>query len=241
MSDSLHVHAVIPTYNERENIGDLVTAVFSTVPGIRVLVVDDNSPDGTGECVRSLRGSFSGLDLLSRTGARGFGSAYVAGFRRVLECPGSGAILMMDADLSHDPSRIPAMLSRLATCDAVIGSRYAPGGSVTGWEFSRRLLSKVGNAYVRGVTGMPFHDCSSGFMLVRREVLQTVDLGAIRCNGYAFLMELKYLIWRSGATVAEVPIAFRNRDRGESKISGRIIREGVRAPWRVRFGRPDMR
>lgn len=237
MSQHLNIHAVIPTYNERENISQLVESAFSTVAGIRILVVDDNSPDGTGEAVRSLQRAFPTLDLLSRTSERGFGSAYIAGFRRILERTGAGAILMMDADLSHDPAHLPAMMEKLEVCDAVIGSRYAQGGGVSGWETWRRILSKGGNAYVRGVTGMPFRDCTSGFMLIRTGVLRGLDLKGIRSSGYAFLMELKYRIWQSGAVISEVPITFRNRDRGESKMSGRIIREGFRAPWRVRFGR----
>jgi glycosyltransferase involved in cell wall biosynthesis len=237
VSAPLDIHAVVPTFNERENIAALVEAAFSMVPGLRILVVDDNSPDGTGDTVRALQRSFPALDLLSRTNERGFGSAYLAGFRRILESSGTGAVLMMDADLSHDPAHVPALLEKLEVCDAVIGSRYAQGGAVSGWEMWRRILSRGGNAYVRGITGMPFHDCTSGFMLIRTGVLRGLDLKGVRSGGYAFLMELKYRIWQSGAVIREVPIIFRNRDRGESKISGRIIREGFRAPWRVRFGR----
>lgn len=237
MNDLLKIHAVIPTYNERENIGELIESLFSTVAGIRILVVDDNSPDGTADSVRLLQSSFPGLDLLSRTTERGFGSAYIAGFRRILDGSDASAVLMMDADFSHNPAHVPELLGRLKGCDAVIGSRYASGGGVLGWEVWRRLLSRGGNTYVRAVTGMPFRDCTSGFNLIRSRVLRNLDLNGLKSSGYAFLMELKYLMWRSGAAVEEVPIIFRNRDRGESKISGRIIREGVRAPWRVRFQR----
>ena len=237
MSDPLNVQVVIPTYNEGENIGDLVKSMFATVPDIRILVVDDNSPDGTAGSVRSLQNSFPGLELLSRTTERGFGSAYVAGFRRILEDNYASAVLMMDADLFHSPAHVPDMINRLEVCDAVIGSRYAPGGAISGWEVWRRLLSTGGNTYVRAVTGMPFRDCTSGFNLIRSRVLRKVDLSGMKSNGYSFLMELKYRIWRAGAAVEEVPIVFRNRDRGESKISGRIIREGIRAPWQIRFER----
>lgn len=235
--DRLNTWIVIPTYNERDNIQELVPRLFSVLPEAHILVVDDNSPDGTSEAVRSLQRSLPRLDLLSRKDERGFGSAYLAGFRRIFELSGSDVILMMDADLSHDPAHIPAMLKRIETCDAVIGSRYAPNGGVDGWELWRKVLSKGGNTYVRIVTGMPFRDCTSGFNLIRTEILRGLNLSGIGSSGYAFLMELKYLMWRSGAVVEEVPIIFRERTRGESKISGRIIREGVRAPFRVRFQR----
>jgi dolichol-phosphate mannosyltransferase len=230
----LRVSAVVPTYNERENIAKLLPLLASTVPGIRVLVVDDNSPDGTGDVVRGLQTSVAGAQLLSRTSERGFGSAYIAGFRKLLSEGDAEAIVMMDADLSHHPSRIPDMIRALNDCDAVIGSRYTSGGSVEGWEWHRRLLSIAGNSYVRLVTGMPFRDSSSGFMLVRTEVLREIELDRIHCNGYAFLMEMKYRLWKRGAALREVPIRFSNRVHGESKISGRIIREGIRAPWRLK-------
>lgn len=233
----MNTWAVIPTYNERDNAPALASRLFATVPGIRILIVDDNSPDGTAEAVRALQSEMPRLELLLRTTERGFGSAYVAGFRRVLSDPLTEAVLMMDADLSHDPAHIPAMLAKIETCDAVIGSRYVPGGSAEGLDFSRRMLSRFGNAYVRSVTGMPFHDCSSGFNLIEAGALRSLDLSAIATRGYAFIMELKYLLWRSGAKIEEVPIGFRKRIHGESKISGRIIREGLRAPWTVRLRR----
>ena len=231
------VVAVVPTYNERDNIENLAVQIFSTVPAIEVLVVDDMSPDGTADLVRSLQPRFPRLRLLYRTGDRGFGPAYLAGFREVMQNPDVDAILMMDADLSHNPAHVPAMLEVLATCDAVIGSRYTEGGGVKGWELWRRILSKAGNRYVRAVTGMPFRDCTSGFNLIRADLLRRLDLTGIGSSGYAFLMELKHLMWRSGANVLEIPIIFLNRTGGESKLSGHIVTEGVRAPWRVRFGR----
>jgi dolichol-phosphate mannosyltransferase len=231
----MNVRAVIPTYNERENVGQLIPRLFSAVPQIEVLIVDDNSPDGTGDAVREMQLAFPNLSLLSREKERGFGSAYLAGFRRILESREEGAILMLDADLSHDPAYVPVMLEKLQVCDAVIGSRYAPGGGVEGWELWRRALSRAGNAYIRLVTGMSFADCSSGFNLIRTEVLRRLNLSATSSAGYAFLMELKYRLWREGARMEEVPIHFHNRIHGESKISARIIREGIRAPWLVRF------
>jgi dolichol-phosphate mannosyltransferase len=231
------VVAVVPTYNERDNIENLAGQIFSTVPAIEVLVVDDMSPDGTADVVRSLQPRFPRLRLLYRTEDRGFGPAYLAGFREVMQNPDIDAILMMDADLSHNPAHIPAMLERIATCDAVIGSRYTANGGVSGWELWRRILSKAGNRYVRAVTGMPFRDCTSGFNLIRTDLLRRLDLTGIGSSGYAFLMELKHLMWRSGANIQEVPIIFLNRAGGESKLSGHIVTEGIKAPWLVRFGK----
>jgi dolichol-phosphate mannosyltransferase len=231
----LETFVILPTYNERGNIGDIVGQLCGTFPEFRVLVVDDNSPDGTAEEVRSMQRTFARLDLLLRTQDRGFGRAYVAGFRHVLGIDPATAILMMDADLSHDPAFIPAMLKEIETCDVVIGSRYAKGGGVAGWELWRRVLSRGGNAYIRTVTGMPFHDCTSGFILIRAGSLLKLDLSGIASSGYAFLMELKYSLWRSGARIREVPIVFRNRAEGESKLSGHIIGEGITAPWKVRL------
>jgi dolichol-phosphate mannosyltransferase len=231
------VVAVVPTYNERDNIDSLVGQIFSTIPAIEVLVVDDMSPDGTADAVRSLQSRFPRLKLLYRTEDRGFGPAYLAGFREVMQNADIDAILMMDADMSHNPAHIPAMLERIATCDAVIGSRYTANGGVSGWELWRRILSKAGNRYVRAVTGMPFRDCTSGFNLIRTDLLRRLDLNGIGSSGYAFLMELKHLMWRSGANVQEVPIIFLNRAGGESKLSGHIVTEGIRSPWRVRFGK----
>ena len=230
----MNIWVILPTYNERANIGPIVSRLFALAPDLHVLVVDDNSPDGTASAVASLQETFPGLELLSRTGERGFGSAYLAGFRRVLETGPADLILMMDADLSHDPAHIPAMLERISDCDAVIGSRYTKGGGVAGWELWRRLLSRAGNAYIRAITRMPFRDCTSGFILIRADLLSRLDLSGINCSGYAFLMEIKYAMWRAHARVSEVPIIFRNRAEGESKLSGHIVAEGIRAPWNVR-------
>lgn len=229
----MNIVAVIPTYNERANIAGIVSQL-SLLPDVRMLIVDDASPDGTSDEVRTLQQTYPQLELLSRVGERGFGTAYLAGFRWALSQRECDAILMMDADHSHDPRHIPALVSRLATCGAVVGSRYTRDGGVEGWEFWRRLLSRCGNHYVRWVTGMRVRDCSSGFNLIRAEVLRSLDLRGIGCSGYAFLMELKYAMWKSGVVIAEVPIVFRNRAEGESKLSGRIIGEGLLAPWRLR-------
>jgi len=231
----LNICAVVPTYNEKDNVEHLIAGTFAMVPSIRILVVDDMSPDGTADVVRALQPHYPGLGLLYRTEERGFGTAYLAGFRHVMEDSHIEAILMMDADMSHNPEHIPAMLEKLSHCDAVIGSRYTHGGGVHGWKLWRRVLSRGGNNYARAVTGMPFRDCTSGFNLIRTDLLRRLDLKGIGASGYAFLMELKYIMWRSGANIQEVPIVFRNRAGGESKLSGHIVIEGVKLPWRVRF------
>ena len=147
---------------------------------------------------------------------------------------------MMDADLSHDPAYIPEMLRVIDQCDVVIGSRYTKGGSVAGWEAWRRALSRAGNLYIRAITRMPFRDCTSGFIMIRADRLARLDLSGVDSSGYAFLMELKHVLWRSGARIREVPIIFRNRAGGESKLSGHIVREGFTAPWKVRARRPRL-
>jgi dolichol-phosphate mannosyltransferase len=230
----LNICVILPTYNERANIGRIIGLLFTLRPDLQVLVVDDNSPDGTAEAVSTLQKSFPRLELLFRPGERGFGSAYLAGFRHALETGSPGAILMMDADLSHDPVYIPAMLKEIGACDVVIGSRYICGGGVAGWELWRRALSRAGNAYIRAITRMPFHDCTSGFILIRADLLRRLDLSGIGSSGYAFVMELKHALWRSGARIKEIPIVFRSRAGGESKLTGHIVGEGVTAPWKVR-------
>ncbi len=235
MGSFLNIRVILPTYNERDSIGEIVSRLFALLPDFRVLVVDDNSPDGTAQAVSSLQQRFPSLELLFRPHERGFGSAYVAGFRHVLQTDSADAVLMMDADLSHDPVHIPAMLKQIETCDVVIGSRYTGGGGVVGWELWRRALSRMGNAYVRAITRMPFRDCTSGFNLIRADLLRSIDLSGMDSSGYAFLVELKYALWRSGAGIKEIPITFRNRAGGESKLSSFIVTEGIKAPWKIRF------
>ena len=231
------IYVILPTYNERANIGIIVSRLFAQCPELHVLVVDDNSPDGTSQVVSGLQATYPHLELLCRKNERGFGTAYLAGFRHVLRNGSADAILMMDADLSHNPEHIPAMLDQIAHCDAVIGSRYTQGGAVAGWELWRRVLSRAGNAYIRAITQMPFHDCTSGFILIRTDLLRRLDLSGIGSSGYAFLMELKFTMWRSNARISEAPITFHNRAEGESKLSGHIVSEGIRAPWNVRYRR----
>jgi dolichol-phosphate mannosyltransferase len=232
--DLMRVTGVIPTYNERLNIEKLVVGLNSAVPDLSLVIVDDQSPDGTAEEVRRMQGEYPGIDLLVRSGKLGFGSAYLEGFQRALRDPQVEAVLMMDADLSHDPAVVPSLIERLADCDVVIGSRYVKNGRVEGWPAHRRLLSRFGNLYARTITRMHLRDCTAGFMLLRRPVVERLLASPPKLTGYAFLMEIKYKVWTWKLCVREFPIVFRNRIQGQSKISSGIIQEGILAPWILR-------
>ncbi len=224
---------VIPTYNERENIVKLVPEIFRLIPDIFIMVVDDNSPDGTAEAVREMEKTYPNLSLLLREKKEGLGKAYVHAFNELLKDKEVGRIIMMDADLSHDPQYLPNMLKESEKHTLVIGSRYIKGGKTAGWELWRRILSAGGNLYCQLVTGMPIKDFTGGFNVINAELLRKVDLTNIDVSGYAFILEIKYLLWRAGAIIKEIPIIFKNRTGGESKISGHIISEGVFAPWKM--------
>ncbi len=226
---------VLPTYNEKENIESVIGQIFNAVPEISVLVVDDNSPDGTGAMVNSLRSKYKKLLLKSRLGKEGLGKAYIDGFKDVLGKASHSHIVMMDADLSHDPKYLLPMIEASKDYDVVVGSRYVGDGQTVGWELWRRILSRYGNLYAHTITGMPIRDLTGGFNLMRCSVLEKVDFSDFDASGYAFIMELKAHLHRAGATFHEVPIVFKNRTGGESKISSHIISEGVMAPWRIRF------
>lgn len=226
---------IVPTYNERENILALIPALFKTVPDAGVLVVDDNSPDMTADAVRDLRLTYPRLRILSRPNKQGLGTAYLHAFDEALKDQTLETIVMMDADFSHDPSYIPTMLEARTHAGLVIGSRYVIGGATLGWEWWRKMLSFFGNRYCRLVTRMPVHDFTAGFNVIDVALLRRLDLAQFTLGGYAFLIELKYRLWQEGARVAEVPIIFRNRTEGESKLNGHIISEGIIAPWRIVF------
>jgi dolichol-phosphate mannosyltransferase len=227
---------VIPTYNERENIGELIPRVLE-VPRFRVLVVDDNSPDGTAEIVRDLARGEPRIGLLSRPGKQGLGRAYLAGFRRALD-EGAEFICEMDADFSHDPRYLPDLLAAAETrYDLVLGSRYVRGGGTVNWGLARQLISRGGNVYARAILGLPVSDATGGFRCYRRRVLETLDLGAIQSNGYSFQIEMVYRTRRAGFRVGEVPIIFPDRRVGQSKMSRRIVLEALLTVWRLRFGR----
>lgn len=225
---------VVPTYNEKDNIKNLVLAIFKVAPEIHILVVDDNSPDKTAAVVKSLQSEYPNLSLLERPRKEGLGRAYLDAFRLILKNNSAERVIMMDADFSHDPRYLPELLEAAKDFDVVMGSRYVWGGGTVGWEFWRRFLSKFGNVYSRLVTGMPVFDCTGGFNLVKTDFLRKIDLSSVAMSGYAFQIELKYLLWRAGARFKEVPIIFKNRLSGESKISSHIIREGVLAPWKIK-------
>jgi len=225
--------AVVPTYNERDNLPVLVHAVLQH-DDTRVLVVDDASPDGTGEIADRLAAEMAGrVEVLHRSGPRGLGRAYRDGLRRALE-GGADLVVQMDADLSHDPRYLPAMIAGCAGgADLVIGSRYLHGVSVVNWPLHRLALSVFANRYARTVTRVAVRDCTSGFRCWRREALARVPLQGIRSDGYAFLVEMLYEAARVGCRIAEVPIIFVERRQGVSKLSAHALLEAAATPWRI--------
>jgi dolichol-phosphate mannosyltransferase len=231
------VWVVLPTYEEAASIERLVAEVRAKLPAsAQVLIVDDNSPDGTGEIAARLAGEDSAVHLLHRSAKEGLGPAYIAGFRTAL-AGGAGLIVEMDADFSHDPAYLPRLLEAAERVDVVIGSRYVPGGGVTDWGGVRRAISRGGSAYARFVLGVGVRDLTGGFKCFRREVLEAIDLDAVRSLGYAFQVEMTYRAIELGFDVVEVPIVFRDRQAGSSKMSRSIVLEAI---WRVpllRFGR----
>lgn len=224
---------IIPTYNEGRNIKKLVQMIFDQIPNIHILVVDDSSPDGTAKIVKGLQNNFSNLQLLVRGKKEGLGLAYVHAYNEVLRDKEVVGIVMMDADFSHDLKYLPSMLYYGESFDVVIGSRYIKGGKIINWELWRRFLSRFANFYVRMIARLPIKDCTSGFNFIKADTLRKIDLSKIDSSGYAFLIELKYLLWETGAKIKEFPIIFRNRTDNESKITNHIIKEGILAPWKI--------
>ena len=225
---------VSPTYNERKNIVRFVESVFSTNHDCHLLIVDDNSPDGTAEQVKELQNRFSNLYLECRPGKSGLGVAYCFGFTWALERD-YDAIVQMDADLSHDPKEISVMLDLLTDYDLVIGSRYCDGISVVRWPLRRLMLSYGANVYSRVITGMPIKDATGGFKVWKKEVLESIDLKKIRSNGYSFQIEMNFRSWRKGFNIIEYPIIFIDRTIGESKMSKSIMYEAIFVVWRLRI------
>jgi len=217
---------VIPTYNEGDNIEAILKAVATSVPEASVLVVDDGSPDGTGELVEKAAVDDPHVHLLRGAGKQGLGRAYVSGFGWGLE-HGYDLFVEMDADFSHDPAAIPDLLGAAGTADVVVGSRYVRGGGVVGWSKGRHLLSRAGNVYARVVLGFGVKDATGGFRCYRREVLEAIDLAGVRSNGYAFQIDMTYRAWKLGFGIAEVPITFRERELGTSKMSRSIVSEAL--------------
>lgn len=215
---------IVPTYDERENVGPLSQAVLRSAPETHVLFVDDNSPDGTGACIDELVRADPRIHVLHRPGKQGLGRAYMAGFRWALD-NGYEFIFEMDADFSHNPSEIPRFLEAAADADLVIGSRYIGGIRVLNWPLSRLLLSTGAGAYVRVVTGMPIHDPTGGFKCFRRRVLEAIDLTQVTSNGYSFQIEMNHNAWIRGFRIREIPIVFEDRRMGYSKMNMGIARE----------------
>ena len=229
----MDVLVIIPTYNERENLPVVVPAVLAH--GYRVLVVDDASPDGTGQVADELASGASGrVEVLHRTGPRGLGRSYLDAFARALQSQ-PDVICQMDADLSHDPKYLPRLVAAVDEADVVVGSRYLEGINVVNWPLYRIVLSRAANAYVRMVTGLSVRDCTSGFRCWRREALAGLPLDQIVSNGYAFLVETLYIAAAHGARLREVPIVFVERRQGQSKLSSAVLLESVMTPWRVRL------
>jgi dolichol-phosphate mannosyltransferase len=231
------VWLVLPTYNEAENLEAIVTAALENLPeGARVLVVDDSSPDGTGEIADRLARAQPAVELLHRRQKSGLGPAYVAGFGRALAA-GAALVAQMDADFSHDPADLPRLLAAAEHADLVVGSRYVGGGAVTEWGPTRRLISRGGSAYARLVLGVGIHDLTAGFKVFRREVLEAIEPETIASLGYAFQVETTYRALNAGFRVVEVPIVFRDRRVGDSKMSGHIVLEAALRVPAMRFAR----
>lgn len=226
---------ILPTYNERNNIVILLKRIFDLLPNISVLVVDDNSPDKTAEIVEALKSRYPNLSLLKRNNKNGLGGAYIAGFRKVLENPNFKTIIMMDADLSHDPKYLPEILGLSENFDLVIGSRYVAGGGITKkWGAWRRFLSSAGNTYLKIIFWRyPIHDWTTGYNAIKINALKKVNFNLLNPKGYAFISSLKYYLVKSGGTVKESPIFFEERNGGESKMSIGIILEGLITPWKI--------
>jgi dolichol-phosphate mannosyltransferase len=224
----------VPTYDEKENVEPICKAILAASPALDVLVIDDNSPDGTGQIADRLAAEEPRVHVLHRAGKEGLGKAYLAGFAWALE-RGYRLVLEMDADFSHDPGHLPAILAAAADADLVLGSRYVPGGGTVNWGIGRRLLSRGGSLYARTILGLRVRDLTGGFKCFRREVLEAIDLGSVACTGYAFQIELTYRAARRGFRVVEVPIVFADRRVGQSKMSKRIVLEALRKVWAIRW------
>ena len=238
----MQITIVTPTYNEAENLPKLVSALFALPLDLRVLVVDDNSPDGTGQVADELSQTSPGrVSVLHRAGKLGLGSAYLEGFNKVLD-EGAQAVVQMDADFSHDPQVLVEMVKRIENADLVVGSRYTKGGAVDErWPLWRKGLSAFGNLYARTILGLPLHDVTTGYRLWRRNALMKIPLERIKSSGYVFLVEMVYLAHTLGLKVAETPIYFSDRRWGKSKMSFKIQMEAALRVWQVWWTYRDLR
>ena len=237
----MQIAAIIPTYNEAENLSSLFSALFALPLDLHVLIVDDNSPDGTGQAAERLASNGARITVLHRAGKLGLGTAYLSGFRALLD-KGADAILQMDADLSHDPARIVDMVARLETSDVVLGSRYVPGGSLDDkWPLWRKGLSAFANVYARTILGLPIADVTTGFRLWKRQTLAGMPLDQIKSGGYVFLVEMIYLAHCLEYRIGEVPIHFAERKSGKSKMSFKVQAEAALRVWQVWWHYRDLR
>ncbi len=227
---------IVPTFNERDNILTVFDMVFGLkIPGLDLLVIDDNSPDGTAAVVREAMATFSDkIFIIERPGKMGLGTAYIAGFRFALE-HGYDYVMEMDADLSHDPREIPNFLEKIKDADLVIGSRYLNGVNVINWPLSRLILSISASKYTQLITGLPVKDCTAGFKCFRREVLASIPLEEVRSNGYSFQIEMNFKAWKRGYRIAEIPIVFTDRTVGNSKMSRKIMVEASFMVWKLKI------
>ncbi|MBN8573800.1 MAG: polyprenol monophosphomannose synthase [Candidatus Kapabacteria bacterium] len=225
---------VIPTYNEIDNIHGIVNAVLEADERVHILIVDDNSPDGTSDAVKEMQLSSNRILLMERPGKMGLGTAYCQGFEYVISL-GYDIIMEMDADFSHDPNDIRRFLDEIQKYDLVIGSRYSNGVNVVNWPLSRLILSYSANIYTRVITGMPIMDATGGFKCFRASALSKIDFSKIHSNGYAFQIEMNYRLWISGARIKEIPIIFNDRRSGVSKMNRSIVREAVFLVWKMKF------
>ncbi|HEU5042419.1 MAG TPA: polyprenol monophosphomannose synthase [Gemmatimonadales bacterium] len=225
---------VIPTYNERVNLAQILPQILAQDPRLEVLVVDDNSPDGTGQLADEVAAAEPRVHVLHRPGKAGLGKAYLAGFRWALD-RGYDFIIEMDADFSHDPKYLPHLLRAIEDNDLVLGSRYRDGVNVINWPISRLLLSLGANQYARWITGLPLSDSTGGFKCFRRKVLESIDLERVRSNGYSFQIEMSFRAWKKGFRLGEIPIVFTDRVEGQSKMNKRIVREAIWMVWWLRL------
>ena len=223
----------LPTYDEKDNVGPITEAILAATLDVDVLVIDDNSPDGTGQLADAIAARQPRVKVLHRAGKEGLGKAYLAGFAWALS-HGYDLVLEMDADFSHDPNYLPGMLEASKEADLVLGSRNVPGGGTVNWGILRKIISRGGSFYARTILGLPVRDLTGGFKCFRRQVLEAIDLPTVECTGYAFQIELTYRTLRKGFRVKELPIVFVDRRVGQSKMSKRIVLEALRKVWSIR-------
>jgi len=223
---------IIPTYNEIDNIGGLIGEIGKHLKNASVLVVDDNSPDGTGDLVEKIMAENGRVHLIRRAGKMGLGTAYLAGFKYALERDFE-FIFEMDADFSHDPSYLPGLLAAAQDASLALGSRYIDGGGVENWSFLRKMISRGGSLYARLILGLPYHDLTGGFKCFRREALEAIDLDAVHSEGYSFQIEMTYRVHKKGMRIVETPIIFYERAEGKSKMSNKIFFEAIYRVWQI--------